>query len=237
MNGSVECWGDNSQGQLGNGTTTSSAVPTAVASLSHVVRIAANYEQTCALLDSGKAYCWGLNDFGQMGDGTQFGTRLSPVAVSLSGNAVEIAVGLRHACAVMQDGSAQCWGWNNNGALGNGVIDTSVTVIPASVVGLQQSKQIALGSYHSCASLADGGMNCWGYNAFGQVGDGSKVDRGSAVAVSGLSGVVEFGLGSQYTCARLTDGTVKCWGLNYDGSLGDGTDTNRPLPVYVLALP
>jgi alpha-tubulin suppressor-like RCC1 family protein len=103
--------------------------------------------------------------------------RLSPVAVQLSDNAVDISLGSRHSCALLQDGSAQCWGGNADGALGNGTLDPSMILTPAGVVDLTDGTQLALGEYHACVKLADRSLNCSGYNALGQLGDGTHMDR------------------------------------------------------------
>jgi alpha-tubulin suppressor-like RCC1 family protein len=132
--GSVRCWGLNEDGQLGNGSSTSSPVPVSVSGLTaNVIALAAGYHHTCALLVGGNVRCWGDNSFGQLGDGTKTSTR-APVDVSaLAFNVAQIAVGSFRSCARLKSGAVKCWGSNNSGGLGNGTNDDSNT--PLSVVG------------------------------------------------------------------------------------------------------
>lgn len=94
-------------------------------------------------------------------------------------------------------------------------------------------EQVAIGSAHSCSVRTSGGVECWGANARGQVGDGTSIDRGAAVTIEGLTCVVSIDAGDDHTCALLGDGSVACWGANDAGQLGDGTRTDRARPVRV----
>jgi alpha-tubulin suppressor-like RCC1 family protein len=133
--GTAHCWGRNDYGQLGDGTTTSSGVPTSVSGLTGVVAVTAAAEHTCAVLDDGTAHCWGRNDYGQLGDGT---TTSSGVPTSVSGLTGVVAVtansGVGHSCAVLDNGTAHCWGLNNFGQLGDGT--TTNSNVPVAVEGL-----------------------------------------------------------------------------------------------------
>lgn len=147
-----------------------------------------------------------------------------------------VASGGGHSCAVsMLDGAVKCWGKNSVGQLGNGMTNAGATA-PVTVTGLAAVKQLALGYDHSCALLSDKTVRCWGYNASGQVGDGTTTDRWSPVAVSGLGDVVAISAGAHHTCAVLSSGGAKCWGGNGNGQLGDGTTTRRSTPVAVSGL-
>ena len=138
LSGAVQCWGRNDNGQLGNGTTTSSAVPVSVSGITDAIYIAGGDAHTCAVLSSGAIQCWGLNDNGQLGNGTATyydspqGIS-TPVLVSGISNAIAVAAGSDHTCAVLSSGSVQCWGNNNYGKLGNGTLAGSN--VPVTVSG------------------------------------------------------------------------------------------------------
>jgi alpha-tubulin suppressor-like RCC1 family protein len=230
--GGVLCWGRNTSGQLGNGTTKNSSVPFQVSGLSSgVVEIATGGFHTCALMAGGDVFCWGRNTSGQLGNGTTKNSSVPVQASGLSLGVVEIAAGGAHTCAVTAEGGVLCWGAGSFGQLGNGALKGSST--PVSVSGLGSGvAAVSTGVSHSCALTAGGGVLCWGLNTSGQLGNGTTRNSSVPVGVSGLgSGVAAIAAGGYHTCARSSTGTVLCWGLNRSGQLGNGTTTNSPTPV------
>lgn len=202
--------------------------------------IAAGDVHTCALTITNGVRCWGFDLFGQLGDGTQgdgYNARLAPVdVVGLSSGVQAIALGYQHSCALMMNGGVKCWGGNDHGELGDGgggipcikQPDSACRLTPVDVAGLSSGVQAIVAGYqHSCALTVKGGVQCWGDNSAGQLGDGkgSKDGDHSAVPVdvAGLtSGVKAISAGADHTCALMTEGNVKCWGANIYGKLGDG---------------
>ena len=142
--------------------------------------------------------------------------------------------GTFHTCTVQMDGKVMCWGYNNEGQLGDGTTTTRST--PVEVSGITTARSVATGGYESCAVLSDGKVKCWGDNTNGGLGDGTTTDRSTPVEVSGITTATQVAVSYDHSCALLSDGKVKCWGLNEVGQLGDGTTTDRTTPVEVSGI-
>ena len=221
-------------GQLGDGTTTNRLTQTPVSGLgSGVLSIAADYVLSCAVTTGGAAACWGYNYHGQLGDGTMT-NRSTPTPVGgLSSGVSSIAAGQNHACAVTTGGDVKCWGSNASGELGDGTTLERLTPTPVSSLGSGVASIVA-GGNHACTVTTGGAARCWGFNTYGQLGDGTTTTRLVPTPVIGLgSDVTAIAVGSNHTCALTTGGAVRCWGYNSYGQLGDGTTTNRSTPTQV----
>ncbi|MER8186927.1 hypothetical protein [Kitasatospora sp. NPDC094015] len=251
-NGTVESWGRNDKGQLGNGasgTTDEWAVPSLVAGLAGVEAIAAGGSHALALLKDGTVRAWGLNDKGQLGDGTTTDAKL-PVTVSGLDSVKAIAAGDSFSMALLQDGTVKTWGGNDKGQLGVTPRPAKSTdPVPAPVPDaktprttavaipeLTTVKGITAGASHALAVLADGTVMSWGNNDKGQLGDDSAVNKPYPVPVLELKNVTALSAGSQHSIALLQDHTLRGWGNNANGQVGDGTTTTRNTSVPVPGL-
>ena len=234
--GAVKCWGANTDGQLGDGTSVDAAVPVDVAALSGVQAISAGAFHTCALTTLGAVKCWGDNGSGQLGNGTTVSAPLPVDVGTLAGGVQAIALGRSHTCALTTAGAVRCWGRNSDGQLGDGTAANAL--LPVAVPTLSSAvAAIATGQSHTCALTAGGAVRCWGRNGDGQLGDGTMTERRTPVDVAMLSGAVQaIAAGHAHTCALSTAGTLKCWGSNSSGQAGDGLDTNATTPVNVATL-
>lgn len=246
----VECWGENAYGQLGNGTTTDSAVPVMVTGINGVTAKATSVStwnlHTCAILDTGALECWGANDYGTLGVGSyQPADSTTPLVVKgidgTTAKATSVSVGYYFSCAVLASGAAECWGRNDYGQLGDGT--TTLSNTPMTVSGLSSGVRavaVSTGGLHACALLVSGAIECWGANSYGQLGDGTTTDSDVPVQVNGIDGITDTAaavtVGSFHTCALLDSGAVKCWGRNDDGEVGNGGTNDALTPQTVTGL-
>ena len=213
-----------------------------------------NNMHSCALSYEGHVKCWGYNGYGQLGIGNnsnigdninEMGDNQAFVPLGTNRTAIDIAVGGLHSCAILDNYSVKCWGYNGYGQLGIGnstiignqandmwgdrhtTVDLGVNVTAV---------DITAGMYHTCVITNLGEVKCWGYNVYGQLGIGSTVAIGDAAGEMGDNlASVDLGYGrtaikiesnEHSTCAILDSGLVKCWGYNGNGQLGIGNSNN-----------
>jgi len=165
----VECWGRNVRGQVGDGTTNSPVTSPHVVSGLHAAALNLGVWHSCALLADGTVQCWGQNDYGQIGTTGAFSD--VPVTVAGLSGVVSLSLGTLHSCAVLADGTVRCWGSDTFGELGDGT--TTSTPAPVTVQGITNPRQISAGAGHTCALKQDSSVWCWGENDYGELGNGT----------------------------------------------------------------
>jgi alpha-tubulin suppressor-like RCC1 family protein len=242
--GAVKCWGRNSIGQLGDGSTNSRPAPGPAVDLGGVraSAVTASFASTCALLDGGAIKCWGDGANGLLGNGDT-SNQTAPVSVTgLAGPATAVACGYFHCCAlvtVAQGSQVFCWGSNSTGAVGSGNEQGSYTsAIPVANLA-PRAIRIAPGEYYTCALLDTGEVLCWGDDTAGMLGIGLGPWRLQPYMAVGLgAAAVAVASGHTLACAILTAGDVWCWGSNVAGGLGIGSAdaSTRAVPTSPVDL-
>lgn len=238
--GTAWAWGDNLYGQLGDGTTTDRLTPVRIGSLTDVVGIAGGRNHGLVVRSDGSVHAFGWNGYGQLGDGT-LTNRLLPVPVGgLTTGVVDVTAGAHHSYALRTDGRVMSWGRNYRSELGDGTTTTRTAPVPVLGASAPLSDVVSVGAGrdHGVAVLADGSVRTWGYNAGGQLADGTTVDRSRAVAVTGVSGATKAGGGGNGYSVVLTGSgavpnrtpvariTMSCAGLDctFDGATSSDPD-------------
>jgi len=217
--GKVRCWGENNEGELGNGQTgTVSRSPVTVQVVNDAQAVCAGFKHSCAIRADRSVYCWGYNLNGQLGNG-QTGQEALPVKVTGLADVLQISCGSNFTCAVTTKGSVYCWGGNGSGQLGQG--DTNPSTTPKVVVNVSGAVQVSAGSTHACAVTAKGTVSCWGNNDVGQLGTGTTASEPAARQLPGVTGIKEVAAGYGFTCFRA-GGAIQCAGANDKGQLGTG---------------
>ena len=252
LNGRAYCWGNGSNGRLGNNVSTGTfSTPVAVhdgagLGLTGVQSISAGGGHTCAINAAGAAFCWGMGAQGRLGNNDDIQNMLVPVAVEtstgLGATGVQsISAGSLHTCAINAAGAAFCWGYGLNGRLGNNsTIDALVptTVETSTGLGATGVQSISAGDHHTCAINAAGAAFCWGDGGQGRLGNNDTQSALTPVAVHdgaglGLTGVQSISAGSSNTCAINAAGAAYCWGNGSSGKLGNNSTGSSSSPVAV----
>jgi alpha-tubulin suppressor-like RCC1 family protein len=246
--GGVWCWGQNTKGQLGDGTIVTKHQAVQVldapmgAPMTGALALSVGGDHACVRKANNAIFCWGRNEQGQLGDTTAI-NRLVPVSV---GTATSVATGQRHTCSVRLDGTVWCSGesWrnrigngaNNYDAPSPGTYTTPVQVVVApGGAGLAGATSVAAGGV-SCVLLGDKTVQCWGDGPYGETGTGAGTSVPAPVVTADhqpLTGVDRILADSSHACAHRTDGQLLCWGRNLEGQLGDGTFENRGVATPV----
>ncbi len=234
--GGVQCWGNNNEGQLGDGTDAGHLVPQPAAVSVAATGITTGVDFFCTTHADQEVRCWGNNSSGQQGAPPATPRFFFPRVVPGLTGAVEVAAGADHLCARMSDGSVACVGENGDGQLGNNSTTDSSVVLP--VAGVSNAQQICSGFGHTCAIVAGGALVCWGRNDYGQMANGTSgasTDVRVPTVVAGVSGATWLSCGNNYTCVVVGGGRVQCMGYGLDGQLGNGGNTNHVLSAVFMS--
>lgn len=251
--GSVACWGVNTTGNLGNGTTTDSDVPVKVldvagtAPMSGVVAISAGQYHVCAVTSAGAVLCWGDNAEGELGpEPSAFRTGLPYQVTGIPADIVNVSGGSYVTCALTSKGALWCWGSSGFGQLGAGPnLPNENPVAVLNVAGtapLSGVASVTVGYADACAVTTAGSLLCWGENQDGEIGNNTNIISFIPVQVlnlagtSPLSGIASVTAGENDACALTSTGGALCWGTSFNGDLGDGTGHQAEIPVQVAGL-
>jgi alpha-tubulin suppressor-like RCC1 family protein len=230
--GTVWTWGANNNGQLGDGTLVGKTTPVQVTTIGSVIAISVAADHSHAVKGDGTVWSWGDNTYAMLGDGTTT-RRTSPVQVLTLTDSTGIGSGLYQAFAWDVSGALQAWGDNTYGELGDGTFTTRTS--PVAVSSLTSSVIAATGGGggFSIVAKSDGTVRTWGYNAQGQLGDGTTINRSAPLQPAGLDSVVSVAVGASFSVAVSSDGRVWTWGDNTNSQLGDGTINPRLTPTQI----
>jgi hypothetical protein len=225
--GGVQCWGENSAGQLGDGSQTRRTIPVGVSGVTNAVMISTAGRSACAVLRDGTARCWGENNRGQVGDGTTM-NRATSVPVSQLSGVVSLTVGGGHSCAVLDMGAVKCWGDNAKGQLGNGTASNAVVAMPVLVSGIDDALSVFAYNSQTCVVRRSRAAQCWGE---GFLGDASIASSLTPVNVKVPPSVTGINVGFYHACSVHADRHLNCWGPPALGGNGTSGGDGNPRPV------
>jgi alpha-tubulin suppressor-like RCC1 family protein len=231
--GTLWAWGNNSNGQLGDGTYTNRNGPLQIGTANNWKSIATGSYHTIAIKTDSTLWTWGYNAFGQLGDGINSNNRNIPAQIGTDSNWQSVTGGFDHTVAIKTDGTLWTWGNNGNGQLGNG---TNIGTNRPLKIGTDTNwKSIAAGAYHTLGIKFDGTLWAWGFNIYGQLGDGTNVNKSLPIKIGTNTNWKSIESGYYSTEGIKSDGTLWAWGWGGNGNLGDGTNIDRNIPIKVGA--
>jgi alpha-tubulin suppressor-like RCC1 family protein len=232
------CWGQNSDGQIGNGTTQNANARRPVMNVQDPGAVGLGQFISCICERTGQAWCWGRNVEAELGTGSTSMTMPVPTRVPGVTDCLQIGGGAQHTCVIHQDHTVSCWGANGSGQAGQPAAGIATVTSPMAVAGLANVVDIQGGEKYTCVHKSDMTVECWGDNSRRQLGDDTMTSRSTPAPVAGLGAdIVEISVGRFFACARHSSGLVSCWGGNGNGQLGDGGTTDSGVALDIPAVP
>lgn len=180
--------GENTSGQLGDGTTVNRPTPPVTDVIAGVKSMSVASGHPCVVTTSGGVRCWGQNNGGELGNGTFGGDVLVPPATDVLTGVRQVAAAPQYTCALTVAGGVRCWGYNSDGQIGDETPNATERLAPASTDILENVRALSVGFVHVCALMTSGGVRCWGANTFGQLGDGLVPDSANAPPPADMAG-------------------------------------------------
>jgi len=237
LSGNLWAWGNNSYGQLGDGTTTRRTSPVQIKSGTKFNVISGGNSHSLAIDESDNLWAWGNNSYGQLGDGTNTSEN-TPFQIKAGTKFTTVAGGYGYSLAIDSSGGLWAWGYNIYGQLGDGTSGTANNKsTPVPIKAETRFTSVAAGYYHSLAIDWSGNLWAWGYNSYGALGDGTTTNKSTPVQIKSGTKFATVAAGNSYVYSHSLaidlSGNLWVWGDNYYGQLGDGTTTQRNSPVQI----
>jgi len=237
VEGVVYCWGMNNQGQIGTGyhrydskyyTPQLINLDYSSNELPPAMQVSTGFYHSCGIFEDMNTYCWGYNQYGQLGTGDQT-VRNRPILVQSPENQhfTDLSLGKSHTCGILDNGSVYCWGLNNYGQLGDGSTTNNLTPVFTNLPLGSKAVAISSGYDHNCVILDNSSVYCWGYNGYGNLGNGNGTTMYTPTYVNMPAGSspVQISASERHTCGLLRNGSMYCWGYNnYQQSEGPISD-------------
>jgi alpha-tubulin suppressor-like RCC1 family protein len=229
--GALWCWGENDDGELGNGSTQGEIDTLAPIDDQTWLQVSAKHRHTCAIRADHTLWCWGASANGRLGLGLQVNDHYAtPQQITAASAWSSVSAGSYHSCAIDDQHGLWCWGYDSNGQLGDNGFDNQYS--PVAIGGGYAAVAVAL--YHSCGIKTGGTLWCWGYNGHGQLGDSTFTQHRMPVQI-GTEAWSAIAVGDEHTCGITATGHLRCWGQNHVGQLGLPLTGDEPSPMTVFA--
>jgi alpha-tubulin suppressor-like RCC1 family protein len=233
-NGKLYCWGSDGAGQVGDGDATAATAPRRIGTFEDWATAGAGYAHSCGVRTNGKLYCWGSDEFGQVGDGDAVGNSTVPRRIGTFEDWATADGGYGHSCGVRKNGKLYCWGSDNFGQVGDGDNPTEAAA-PRRIGTFEDWANVSALNSHTCGTRRNGKLYCWGYDTFGQIGDGGdNVNALAPLRIGTFEDWTTVSAGNTHTCGVRRNGKLYCWGVDDEGEVGDGVDeSTKTAPLRI----